>query len=221
MPGSFAISTASASRISVPSNSRYAFGYGDFTIECWFRNITYPSFVTFLFSWNQSTPNSGPTSIIRRNGTQQNAYASLYENNNTSIITEILPGTWTNLQPNTWYHYAATRSGDTAYNLFVNGQKQNNADVIHPSKNYTQNGITLGNEAAGGSAMNGYITNFRVSDTVRYTTNFTPSTVPLTSDANTLLLLLANSDDYLKDSSSYNQTGITASSAVWSSLTPF
>lgn len=218
-PGSFYI-TGENSRILVPSNAAYAFGTGNYTIEFWFRSISYPSLNNFLFSWGQNFPNYGPAAILLRDGSNQNAYASLYESNNVSIITTLVAGTWTYLQPNTWYHYAATRTSDTIYRLFINGSAQTGT-VSTSSRNYGQNGITLGNSSDLGAPINGYMTNFRVSNIVRYTNNFTPSTVPLTSDANTLLLLNANGDNWLADASSFNRTGITGPGCSWSSLSPF
>ena len=95
---------------------------------------------------------------------------------------------------NTWYHIAMTKSGTTV-KLYVDGTEE-----ISETKSYSNNTANdyfyVGTSGyAGQNPMNGYIDEFRISDTVRYTTGFTAPTAPFTNDENTLLLLHMDGTD--------------------------
>lgn len=93
---------------------------------------------------------------------------------------------------NTWTHIAATRSGSTL-TLWVNGVS---AATTTASQTLTANQpILIGRAYPDLSRFfTGYISNLRVvSGTALYTTNFTPSTTPLTAVANTSLLTCQSS----------------------------
>ena len=87
----------------------------------------------------------------------------------------------------TWYHLAVVRNSGTT-TLYLNGSATGN------TLSYT--GVvgdgTLSIGAIVGLYMNGYIDEFRISSTARYTANFTPSASAFTNDGNTLLLIHAD-----------------------------
>jgi len=92
---------------------------------------------------------------------------------------------------NAWTHVAVSRSGTSSNNLkvFVNGVGQsfttNNTTVGTGNYNLTIGADQNGDE----SNLTGYISNLRiVKGTAVYTSNFTPSTTPLTAITNTSLL---------------------------------
>jgi hypothetical protein len=87
---------------------------------------------------------------------------------------------------NQWTHIAVTRSG-TTMRLFVNGTV---AGSITTSNNLTSTTNFIGTYYnANNYYFNGYISNFRaVKGTAVYTSNFTPSTTPLTAISGTSLL---------------------------------
>lgn len=91
------------------------------------------------------------------------------------------------LEPNTWNHIAYTRNGTTG-TLWANGVS---VGTWTDTTNYTHsNSIkVLSRFVFGQGSYNSYCDEFRISNTARYTSTFTPTTTGFSSDANTLLLL--------------------------------
>ena len=88
----------------------------------------------------------------------------------------------------TWYHFALVRNG-TSVELFIDGVSKG----TQTSSATISGDLIIGGYAGSTDPMNGYISNIRVSDNVRYSSNFTPPTSALTTDANTTLLTLQDS----------------------------
>ena len=90
----------------------------------------------------------------------------------------------TNLVQNTWVHVAVVRQSSNVFG-FIGGTK-----VLDTTTNISFAGSTgyIGSWTSGNENWPGYISNLRVSNSARYTANFTPSTTQFTSDANTALL---------------------------------
>jgi hypothetical protein len=101
---------------------------------------------------------------------------------------------------NQWMHVAVSRSGNTWY-LFYNGTQVATATA---SNTFTQGTACVGgNASTAGEAWNGYLSNVRfVKGTALYTSNFTPSTTPLTAVSNTQLLTCQS--NRLRDASTNN-----------------
>tara|TARA_R100001591_G_scaffold35649_1_gene47188 strand:- start:44 stop:3472 length:3429 start_codon:yes stop_codon:yes gene_type:complete len=103
---------------------------------------------------------------------------------------------------NQWYHLAVVIASETI-KIYVDG-------VLEASGTWYGIGSTGIGEVSviGGTASNndwnGYISNLRVSSTVRYPSAFTPSTSPFTSDSDTLLL--TNQSNRIVDNSSSANT---------------
>jgi hypothetical protein len=169
--------------LTVANNAAFSFGTGTFTIECWF-NSSVTSTAAVIFSQHGSGINQGPW-IVYRNGSNIQFYAT--SNGSTwNIANALAIGTITT---NAWYHVAVTRSGSNFY-TFLNG-------VAGAT---TTSGLTFfagtgpvavgGNIDAAGDYFTGYISDARlIKGTALYTSAFTPPTAPLTSVANTSLLL--------------------------------
>ena len=162
----------------------FAFGTGDFTIEMWVR----PSVTTEQFLYDSrptSTQGLYPTLKLNPATTAVFQYYTNVGGSQLSII-----GT-TNIVAGTWYHVAIARSG-TSTKLFVNGTQE--GSTLTDSTNYI-NGASR--PIVGGygfnvasTLFNGYMSNVRVvKGTAVYTSNFTPSTTPLTAISGTSLLL--------------------------------
>ena len=108
---------------------------------------------------------------------------------------------------NTWTHVALVCSG-TTWTLYFNGTSY--GTYSGASKTNYATGIA---QLGGRNDMDGcgYLSNFRVSTVARYSSNFTPSTAPFTSDASTAMLT-CQSNRYIDVSA--NAQALTASGAV-------
>jgi hypothetical protein len=166
---------------------------GDFTVECWINPTNLPSSTgsaaqSYARIWSFGTYNasnglgleinSNDSGNLRRlvswyNGTQ-------YGLSGNNIIT-----------PNQWYHIAVVRSG-TTITCYVNGVATGTITGASAAVNRSQPfyiASLQGLESDSSAAFAGHISNLRVlNGTAAYTSNFTPSTTPLTAVANTTLL---------------------------------
>jgi hypothetical protein len=173
--------------LTLPNNSAFGFGTGDFTIEAWYCFAG--TIGTYQRPWwfgddNDNAEING--SVIRVGGASQG-----------TLIT----GT-TTLVVNRWYHVALTRASGV-YRLWLNGIQEGSS----ATNSYNSSARTLGIAATTGGAnpITGNISNFRiVKGTALYTTSFTPPTSPLTNITNTSLLTCQSST--FVDNSSNNFT---------------
>jgi hypothetical protein len=103
-------------------------------------------------------------------------------------------------QTNTWYHIAVIRNG-TSWLLFINGN-QATFTINYPARNAAFGGMGRTDVLYIGAVdqfpfgnsidyyMKGHLSNFAITkDAAKYTSNFTPSTAPLTNISGTSLLL--------------------------------
>jgi hypothetical protein len=88
------------------------------------------------------------------------------------------------------------RSGND-HKLYINGTQSGSTYTATNSITTLQNFITIGSnsDTPYGAVLNGHIDEIRVSNTARYTANFTAPTTPFVNDANTLLLIHADGTD--------------------------
>ncbi len=101
------------------------------------------------------------------------------------------------LTANVWYHVAAVYDGSGSTNsdkvkIYINGVSQSLSfnGTIPSTLNDTTDTVDLGYSPSDGySYYSGLIDEVRVSDSIRYSSNFTPSTSPFVRDSNTKLLL--------------------------------
>jgi hypothetical protein len=154
----------------------YTFGTSDFTIECWFRYSSLTSFATITdFRFNAG---SNTMAIYFDSGVLK-----------VHLDSAVRITSSNSFNANTWYHVALSRSG-TSTKLFVDGTQT--GSTYTDSTNYSSsNKLAIGANYDFNAVThwNGHIDEFRISNTARYTTTFTPSTAPFVNDANTVLLL--------------------------------
>lgn len=198
---------SSSSNLSVANDVDLRFGTGDFTIE-WWQYQTDSNSAPRPFSIGTYSTASIAVSI--ENGT---FYFWAGGANNMGTVS----------LKNAWHHIALTRSG-TSVRAFIDGTQLGTTKSISTDFNNTTNLLRIGNEtsATTNAAFGGNITNFHwVKGTAKYTSNFTPSTTPLTAIANSKLLLKAtDSGSLVTDSSGVGKT-VTNNSVTWDSKTPF
>jgi hypothetical protein len=142
---------------------------GDVTIECWMYPAT--SSVIGLFD-------GGPNEVSIIRNWQANIIAKVFSEATGAVFTPIA---------NQWQHFAVTLSAGNI-TVYING-------AVSGTGTYTS-GYAAGSNfdigainGGGDGAYNGYISNFRVTKSLVYTSAFTPPTAPLTAVANTSLLL--------------------------------
>ena len=169
-------STSTTSRLiyQLSSTTTFAFGTGDFTIEAWVfprSTLTLPN-ASFILDFR-----SGNNVIM-------------YLAYNSSTSSYNLYG-WTGnaasgINLNEWNHVAIVRESGSEKG-FVNGVEKYSASE---TSNHGNAGITIGNRyASTWGPFDGFISNVRVvKGTAVYTSNFTPSTSPLTNVTNTVTL---------------------------------
>ncbi len=153
-----------SSNISIANSANFAFGTGNFTIECWFNPISFP----------ESGSSFAPLSM--RGGAGTDGFI-LYGNPTSLHIfaggTDVTSGacTWT---PGTWYHLAVTRAGNV-WTIWINGVQISTATnaIAVPA---TSAPLVIGmNNANNRDWCNGYIDGVRLTKGVaRYTSAFTP-----------------------------------------------
>jgi hypothetical protein len=157
-----------------PSSSAFAFGTGDFTMEAWI----YPTSV------------SGTTGVVSTridaSGADNQVFFGIAAGQ--VLYYSSVSSSGGTVAANNWYHIACSRSGTTV-RIFLNGVQ---VGTVTDSVSKT---TTFGFVGAGGGASDtgqfflGRISNARiVKGTALYTSNFTPSTTPLTAVSGTSLL---------------------------------
>jgi hypothetical protein len=166
--------------LTIPDNTAFDFGTGDFTIECFVYATSFSAgFTDVIASTYQDSANGWTLGIFASTGKFYGALAgdSAQLNDPNSLIL------------NSWVHLCLTRSSTTA-RFFVNGiqvASESNSTNMSSTSN-----VHIGTNVGGGSLnFNGYISNLRiVKGTAIYTANFEPPTEPLTAVSGTSLLTL-------------------------------
>ena len=146
-----------------PSNSTY---------ELWY----YPKkFGSSLGTWQRLL--NSPTTVLATSGSGTSGNLVLRLN---SCSGDVSGGS---LTAGNWYHIAFSYDG-SIYKVFLNGQLVTSKSCSTNTTYDTNTKIGF----FGGDPVVGVIDEVRVSDNVRYTNTFTPSTTPFVTDANTKLL---------------------------------
>lgn len=92
---------------------------------------------------------------------------------NTNVVN-ILTTANSLITTGAWYHIAITRTTGNVYTLYINGTSRATATYTSSISANSSIGLNSFNQAT--YNLNGYLQDFRVTNFVRYTTNFTPPT---------------------------------------------
>lgn len=158
--------------LSMPSNAAFAYGTGEFTVECWVYKLT--SATMAVLDSNTGSPGTFGFAILSTQISAYQTWGTAFTFTHTLAL-------------NSWQHIAFVRTSGTLY-LYVNGTQIGSTAA---SQNFvsTQPLIVGRNAGSGSDQYNGYISNLRiVKGAAVYTANFTPPTAPLSSIPNTSLL---------------------------------
>ena len=193
-----------SSYLSAPANAVFAFGTGSWTVEAWVYVTTLQEII--VFDTRSSASTLGIGFRIDANGTLY--YSGSANNSLTS----------TAITANSWNHVAWVYNGTTLTG-YINGVSGGTAT---PSFNLTQNNGVVGRVGFAASGyMLGYISNLRVvKGTALYTSNFTPSTSPLTAITNTSLLT-CQSNRFIDNSTNNFAITVSGTPSVQPSFSPF
>jgi hypothetical protein len=200
--------------LTIPSNTDFAFGTGDFTVEFWFNT-------------SNTTTRQDPISVYT--STTGFGVALSYDNatdvtfyNGNTILINTTGAQWTG---NTWNHLAVSRSG-TTLRAFING---NQIASVTNSTNFTvASSLFIGAAGNASLPLNGFIDDLRITKGVaRYTANFTPPAAQLPANItddpsyNSVSLLLRNGTPYLEpsDESATPKTITTSGAAAITTTT--
>jgi len=173
-------------RLATPASSLFsATSYTNYTVEGWFfwenTNNTYPTFFEFYLGgrpdyWrvHPDITNSKKLTVWVQNYDFDPPYTA-YQTNIT-------------VPQRQWFHLAIVKQGGTT-KIYLNGVLGYTGSITYPpAGNYN---VYVGGSFSSGdsNAYQGFASNFRVvPNTAVYTSNFTPSTAPLTAITNTALL---------------------------------
>ncbi len=198
--------------MSVPGNSDFGFGTGDYTIEFFVYKYKDKNFNTYYDqrTASQSAASNTPFLYSDSGGTLYFHFA------NANRIS----GTGTSLAAGAWSHVALCRSSGST-KLFVNGTQigstySDTNNYVTPASNWSIGGSleqSLYNVAA-------VMSNVRVvKGSALYTSNFTAPTSALTAVSGTVLLALQGDDPFVDNSSSGHSLTNNGAKAV--SFGPF
>lgn len=203
--------------LSVASSTDFAFGTGDFTMECWVNGGPQTDSYSRLL-WIGPTYDAGSVGLVFDDADVDNKITFIAR----SLLNGRILTSSTSVTDNQWYHVAVTRASGT-FRLFVNGVLES-TNTSYPTGDVgtlTQP-LTIGSVASeiSGEDFAGYVSNVRiVKGTALYTNTFTPPTAPLTAVVNTKLLTCQNSS--IKDNSTNNFTVTRNGDVSTQSFSPF
>ena len=176
--------------VSTPSDAKFSFGTGDFTVEFWMYSFD-TSGGTQLGMIQTSDVIGGlkqdyGSGIVITQG-QSVPYQPMNGGINANVAGVGIGSTTPKISTNKWHHVALVRQSGTA-TLYVDGSVVGSASA---PGNCTGTYAAIGGYYNGNYLFNGYLSNFRiVKGTPVYTTTFAVPTAPLASTgANTSLLL--------------------------------
>lgn len=181
----------SADYLTVGGHSDLDFGSGNFTIEGYFNTNKHTN-STIICSNNYFTSGTNGNWVLRITDSTRIAFAS-YDGNSNEEYTEFT----VSYKKRQWHHFALVRegTGTNQTKLYIDGSI---VGSMTQSKSLSagSTGIGIGEDLSGANQeFKGYISNIRiVKGTAVYTSNFTPSTTPLTNITNTKLLCCQSND---------------------------
>ena len=187
-------------------------GTTDYTVEFWIQLSDHSGYNELISQGAlpaTASPDENLWTLTHSNGTGLAFKAFV---SNTGIIATAASGEITD---NDWHHIAVVRETND-YTVYLDGT---GGTTLTDSSTTTFDGPLQINGRAqddGTSAyeFNGYLDEIRISNSARYTGNFTPSTTAFTADANTLLLIHSNWTGGLGADSSGNYNTFTPTNLV-------
>ena len=145
----------------IPASSDFNFGGGDFTLECWFNQLSNNSMaLTDYVGQSSASAPSGQWYYSSSNGLQW-----YHSGSNYAAVSQ----SWSLGQ---WVHAALVRSGNTL-TTYINGSPQGSSAFTRTDAGSSTNDFRIGLQ--GSTAWDGYIQDFRIYKGIaKYTSSFSP-----------------------------------------------
>ena len=169
--------------LGIDSNSSRPSTNTNWTCECWFRTTDtseqYQGIVGSAldhYGYNVQLNEPGPDfRVFVGNG-------SWTVSANDGSLTSV------GISQDTWHHFAGVKTG-TTFKQYIDGSLvSTHTGNISDNSSHFYYGVSQ----LTARTFKGYMTQLRVSSIERFTGNFTPSTSPMTSDSDTLILINSN-----------------------------
>lgn len=157
--GASALFDGTGDYIKTPASAALNMGTGNFTIDFWVRATTTAS-DPVLFKIDSGTASNGLAIAAGK--------LQWWKDGVGAIVTGA-----TSLSTNTWHHVAIVRSGSTL-TAYLNGTSDGSGS-LSDSMDFSSWRIADGYY---GADLSGWIDEFRISSTARWTANFTPPAYP-------------------------------------------
>ncbi len=177
--------------LSVADSSVWAFGTGNFTIDGWIKFNGYPANGKWMTVYHQYVDASNwiTFSFVLNVAT----YLWVFRVYSGATVTINIQETATVV--NGQVHIAIVRS-DSSWYIFENGNQLGGTDTDADAVPDLASPVYIGTGFMSSAvATNGWLDEYRISDTARWVTNFTPETTRYDNDAGTLLLLHGDGAD--------------------------
>lgn len=147
--------------LTAPTGADFAFGTGDFTVECWINPVSVAGLTVIYDSRTGSVGSVGGISIAVSSGTLR------CDTNEANVLTGGVVTT------GAWQHVALSRASGV-FKLWLGGSQVATSGAAYTlSDGY----MFVGTDKTGAAYFNGYIDDLRITKGVaRYTSGFTPPT---------------------------------------------
>ena len=207
-----------ADYLTIPNNINFNLGSNNFTIEAWI----YP------------TSSATESIIINKvaSGSVVGSFDIRYTTGKTIIVyySNVSGGLWSGnfttsgtVPLNQWTHIALVRNG-SVFTTYLNGVSSGTQTNGSVGALVYESSVTLntGANGDGSSKFKGYMSNVRIiNGNAVYTGQFTPSLVPLTTAANTVLLLNSTNAGIIDSSQKNNLSTFTSAAVVSNTQSKF
>jgi len=179
--------SSSGDKLTVPnSGGDFDFGSGDFTIESYLYMTAQTDGDSIINLWNYGSNRRAWNFYYNKSTNSVRFFVST--NGSGQILRLDSSGS---VSSNKWTHVAVTKASNV-YRVFIDGVQGDTATVAETifGTGTTADNVGIGEYAhANLEPYSGFISNVRIlKGTALYTSNFTPSTAPLTNVTNTKLL---------------------------------
>ncbi len=167
----------SGDSLSIPDSSDFNFGSDDFTLEMWIHWTAFSGHSSFMSCPKGGSEEQGMYWYLHNDGTGSDAMYFRWRNTAGTRVGYMWNEASLGFVVDTWYHIAVVRNGETL-KLYVNGVEQvpdtTEAAIGSTTLNDCDGSWFIGGHWNSSMGSTGHIDEVRISNTARYTANFTP-----------------------------------------------